>query len=164
MSAAEAHAAPPIRQAVIVRADPDHAFRLFTEGMGTWWPVDQYSRAVSEFAAEGATVARLDFQAGPGGSIREVLSDGRVLPWGEVTQWDPPVRVVIAWRPHSLPEPPTELDVTFTAGDGGTLVELEHRGWERLSDGFRADLYPIYVRGWPTTLERFSAAAGRLDV
>jgi uncharacterized protein YndB with AHSA1/START domain len=151
----------PISRTVTVRSSPERAFRLFTEQMGTWWPVDQYSRAVSEFARDGVTVDRLEVQARMGGSILEHLSDGRVLPWGEVAAWEPPHRVLMAWRPHSLPEPSTELEVTFTAKGDGTLVELEHRGWERLSGEFRASLYDVYVRGWKTTLASFVAAVDR---
>src|SRR5207248_7845225 len=150
----------PIRGAVTVPLDPGRAFRLFTEGMGTWWPVEDYSRAVSELATEGVRVDRLEFQARPGGSILEHVSDGRVLPWGEVTAWEPPARVVVAWRPHPLPEPPTELEVRFAPAEEGTVVEVEHSGWERLSDGFREEMYPIYVRGWPGTLDRYAEAAG----
>jgi uncharacterized protein YndB with AHSA1/START domain len=151
----------PIRQTVTVRSDPERAFAIFTEQMGTWWPLDAYSRAVSEFEDEDVQVARLEFQPHHGGSILEHLSDGRILPWAEVIAWDPPHRVLMAWRPHSMPEPPTEVEVTFTAREDGTLVELEHRGWERLSEDFRAGLYEIYARGWITTLGRFVAAADR---
>ena len=103
-------------------------------------------------------VARLKHERG---------QDFVVLGSGELVQslmrdlvaWHPPQRVVMAWRPHSMPEPPTDVEVTFTARAGGTLVELEHRGWERLSDGFRAELYEVYARGWVTTLGCFAAAA-----
>lgn len=151
----------PIHQTVTVRSAPERAFDLFTEQMGTWWPVQAYSRAVSEFVDENMQVARLEFQAGLGGSILEHMSDGRILPWAEVVAWHPPHRVLMAWRPHSEPEPPTEVEVKFTARGGGTLVELEHRGWERLSEDFRAGLYDIYARGWITTLGCFAAAADR---
>ena len=151
----------PIRQSVSVRCDPERSFALFTREMGTWWPVGSYSRAVSEFANEGVVVAELAFQPRLGGAILEYLSDGRIVPWGEVIAWDPPRRVVMAWRPHSMPEPPTEVDVTFTARDGSTLVELEHRGWEQVSENFRAAMYPIYARGWVTTMGCFASAADR---
>jgi hypothetical protein len=58
-----------------------------------------------------------------------------------------------------MPEPPTEVEATFTAQGNGTVVEVEHRGWEGLSEGFRGQLYEVYVRGWITTLERFAAFA-----
>jgi uncharacterized protein YndB with AHSA1/START domain len=150
----------PIRETVSVPTDPQHAFDLFTLGMGTWWPVESYSRAVSEFEDEDVEVAELEFQPRMGGSILERWTDGRTLPWAEVIAWQPPQRVLLSWRPHSSPEPPTELEVTFSAGEGGgTLVVIEHRGWERLSEGFRRGLYELYVRGWPTTLRLFAAVA-----
>lgn len=152
----------PIRQTVTVQCSPERAFELFTELMDRWWPVDDYSRAVSEFKDDGVHVARLEFQARMGGSILEHMSDGRVLPWAEVVDWQPPNRVVMAWRPHSSPEPPTELEVTFSAGAGGTVVDVEHRGWARLSENFRTGLYEIYARGWVTTLALFAAAADRV--
>jgi hypothetical protein len=150
----------PIRQSVSVPIDAERAFDLFTEGMGTWWPVESYSRAVSEFQHDDVAVARLEFQARMSGSILEHLSDGRTLPWAEVIAWDPPRRVLMAWRPHSMPEPHTEVDVTFSPRAAGTLVELEHRGWERLSEAVGAALYAIYARGWVTTLADYAAAAG----
>jgi uncharacterized protein YndB with AHSA1/START domain len=151
----------PMRRTVTVRCTVERAFRLFTEDMGTWWPLESYSRAVSEFEGQGVKAERLEFQARSGGSLLEHMSDGRTLPWAEVIAWDPPRRVVLAWRPHSMPEPPTEVEVTFTEAGRGTLGEVVHRGWERLSDDFRAGLYDIYARGWNSTLERFAAAADR---
>src|SRR2546427_3756171 len=71
----------PIRQTVTVRSDPERAFNLFTELMGTWWPVEAYSRAVSEFEGDEIQVLRLEFQAFMGGRILEHTSDGRILPW-----------------------------------------------------------------------------------
>jgi uncharacterized protein YndB with AHSA1/START domain len=107
MAHVEEEEVEPIRQTITVRIDPERAFDLFTVHMGSWWPVDEYSRVVNEFAGEAIKVARLEFQARMGGSILEHTSDGRILPWGEVIDWDPPHRVVMAWRPHSMPEPPT---------------------------------------------------------
>jgi uncharacterized protein YndB with AHSA1/START domain len=149
----------PIRQQVTVTIEPELAFDLFTAQMGTWWPVESYSRAVSEFEREDVEVAELVFQARMGGSILERMSDGRVMPWAEVIAWQPPHRVLLSWRPHSAPEPPTEVEVTFAARAGGALVLVEHGGWERLSESFREGLYEIYARGWITTLGCFAAAA-----
>jgi uncharacterized protein YndB with AHSA1/START domain len=153
--------AEPIRHTLTVPGSPDRVFKLFTEDMGAWWPLESYSRAVSEFAHENVRALRLTFDPRLGGSILEHLSDGRMLPWAEVTDWDPPHRVVLAWRPHSAPEPPTELEVRFSEQGTDTVVQLEHRGWERLSDDFRAGLYDVYVRGWVTTLERYAEVANR---
>jgi uncharacterized protein YndB with AHSA1/START domain len=151
----------PIRATVTVRSDPDRAFKLFTAQMGKWWPLEAYSRAVSEFEHEGVEVSELVFEARLGGSILERMTDARVLPWAKVVAWKPPQLVVLSWRPHSMPEPPTEIAVTFSAREDGTSVEIEHRGWEQLSEEFRAAMYEIYERGWPFTLGCFVAATNR---
>jgi hypothetical protein len=68
---------------------------------------------------------------------------------------------VLSWRPHSLPEPPTELEVRFRPEPNGTRVDLEHRAWDLLSDDFREFMYDTYLRGWISTLDLFVAAADR---
>ena len=150
----------PIHRSVSVACAPEDAFQLFTEDMGTWWPVESHSRAATEFESEDVKVERLEFQGRVGGSVFEHMSDGRTLPWADVIAWDPPHRFVLAWKPHSRPQPPTEVQVTFTPQNGGTLVELEHRGWERLSEDF-SEIYESYAGGWIDTLGRFAAEANR---
>lgn len=146
----------PIRRSVTVRAPVDRAFRLFTEDMGSWWPVQTHSRAADEH--EGVEVERIEFQAREGGRVLEHLSTGDVLPWAEILAWDPPNRLVLAWKPNSTPRPPTELEIRFTSVDGGTLVELEHRGWERLGE-IAAEAREGYSSGWIPVLARFEQAA-----
>ena len=150
----------PIQRSVTVPLDPERAFELFTARMDTWWPVETHSRAETEFEDEDLHVDRVEFQPHAGGQVLEHLSDGRVLPWAEVLVWEPPHRFVMAWKPHSRPQPATDVEVRFTARDGATLVELEHRGWERLT-GTLAEIYESYAGGWIGTLSRFAAAAER---
>lgn len=148
----------PIRRSVTVGLDPERAFRLFTEEMGSWWPVEMHSRAVDEFPGEDLKVERIEFQTHVGGLVLEYMSNGQALPWGKVLAWEPPGRFVLAWHPSSSERPPTEVEVRFTAGADGTLVQLEHRGWERLGPEV-AEVYGSYGAGWVPTLERFRAAA-----
>lgn len=126
--------------------------------MGAWWPVEQFSRAASDFEGEDVKVERIEFQARVGGQVLEHMSNGQTLPWGEVLLWEPPSRFVLAWKPSFSDRPPTDVEVRFTQQGDGTLVELEHRGWERLGPEF-AELHGSYETGWNTTLERFRAAA-----
>lgn len=148
----------PIRRSVTVRCDPDRAFRVFTDEIGRWWPAETHSRAAMEFEGEGIKVERIEFQGRVGGQVLEHMSNGRAIPWAEVVAWDPPRRFVLAWRPHSRPQPPTDVEVTFTAQGHETLVTLEHRGWERLTEDFR-EVYADYARGWIRTLRQFATAA-----
>lgn len=151
--------AEPIRLTAAVPLGPGRAFDLFTAGIGTWWPLDAYSRTVNELGGTGVTATSLELQPGPGGELLEHLSDGRVLPWGEVIEWDRPRHVAMAWHPHSLPEPPTVLEVTFAADEAGTTLRLVHGGWDRLSEPFRQAMYPLYAEGWPGTMARYASAA-----
>ncbi len=149
----------PIRRSVTVRVPPDRAFRVFTEEMTAWWPHATHSRAAMEFDDDPSlTVRSIEVQGRVGGMVLEHMSDGRALPWADVVGWEPPSRFVMAWRPNTRPEPPTEVEVTFTAIEGGTRVDLEHRGWERLTE-LRQELYESYGGGWVATLGCFEAFA-----
>jgi uncharacterized protein YndB with AHSA1/START domain len=67
-----------------------------------------------------------------GGRIFERVRDGREFEWGSVVAFEPPRRLVCEWLVADLT---TELEVRFLEQrDGGTLVELEHRGWDRFGD------------------------------
>jgi len=144
----------PIRRSVTVRCEQARAFRVFTEGIGSWWPVETLSRAGSEFEEEGVKVERVEFQAFAGGQVLEHMSNGQALPWAEVIVWDPPRSFTLAWKPHGRPTPPTEVEVRFTAQGARTLVELEHRAWERLGEGSE-QIRVGYAEGWGLPLERF---------
>jgi uncharacterized protein YndB with AHSA1/START domain len=147
----------PIRRSITVALGPAEAFRLFTEGMGTWWPFERFSRS----GDDGGTFSSLVFETRAGGRIFELDDTGREGSWGTVLDWDPPHRVVLSWKPNDEPRPPTEVEVVFTAReDGSTVVELEHRNWELLGD-VAAESRDSYERGWPHVFdERFGGAAG----
>jgi uncharacterized protein YndB with AHSA1/START domain len=148
----------PLRASITVRRSPDDAFRLFTRDMGTWWPVDLHSLAADEHEGR-VRVESLTFEEGRGGRIVERMSDGTEGTWGTVLIWEPPSRVVLAWKPNTNERPPTELEVRFTPDGAGTLVELEHRGWERLGE-VAEEARTSYGQGWTRVLSRFATAAG----
>jgi uncharacterized protein YndB with AHSA1/START domain len=140
----------PVRQSVRVRRPIEAAFELFTRDIGTWWPVETHH-------ARGDVVGVV-FEPRAGGRIYERCRDGAVADWGEVLAWEPPRRVVFTWLPGRSRGAPTEVEVRFTAeGSATTLVELEHRGWERLG-GLAAETRTSYLNGWPGVLRRFAAA------
>ena len=70
---------------------------------------------------------------------------------------EPPGRIVFTWKsPDWRGE--TEVEVVFVEDRDGTLVTVEHRGFERL--GAVAD--PEASRfggGWPLVMERFAEFA-----
>lgn len=140
----------PVRKSVLVEARVEHAFRVFTERMGEWWPVKTHS--VHEELADGAGLEpRL------GGTVYELWRDGREN-WGEITVWEPPHRLVFTWHPGLRPEETTEVEVHFTADGDSTLVELEHRGWEARGDR-AAEVRAAYDGGWIGVLEQYARVA-----
>jgi uncharacterized protein YndB with AHSA1/START domain len=150
--------AAPVVAAVTVPLPPEHAFALFTGGMGRWWPLATHSIAADSY--EGSvTATAVRMEAGVGGRIVESTSDGGEYEWGEVLEWNPPRRVAFSWNPTLEDRPQTHVAVTFSPADGGTRVELVHTGWERLGErGER--MRRGYDEGWPVVLGRFTAAAG----
>jgi uncharacterized protein YndB with AHSA1/START domain len=147
----------PVRCDVTVPADVGEAFRLFTDEMAAWWPLETHSMASDR--DDGTAVRDLVFEGREGGRLYEVADDGTEGTWGRVVTWEPPRRLVLAWKPNLRAEPETEVEITFTPVDGGTRVDLEHRGWERL--GPRGPVAAEgYRRGWPYILgERLAAVA-----
>jgi uncharacterized protein YndB with AHSA1/START domain len=148
----------PIRRSVKVQCPVERAFRVFTERMGTWWPLETHSIAVDQELGQKAETLKVD--KGEGGRIEEVLEDGSTRDWGGVLAWEPPHRVLYAWKPNDRPTPPTEVEVRFNTETDGTLVELEHRGWDRLGDA-SDEIRPLYASqgGWTMVLKRYKDAA-----
>jgi uncharacterized protein YndB with AHSA1/START domain len=147
----------PVLRSVTVKCAVDESFRIFTEEIGSWWPLDTHARAVAQRSEEGVKAETVVIEGRVGGRIYEVMSDGTEASWGEVLIWEPARRLVLSWNP-SPRRTATEVEVTFTAQEDGTRVELEHRGWERLGDEAR-QVREEYAQGWPVVLGRFVPAA-----
>jgi uncharacterized protein YndB with AHSA1/START domain len=145
-----------IRRTITVKLPPDDAFRLFTDGLDTWWPLDRLSIAID---VEGRKTERVVFEGVEGGRIYEVMSDGTEADWGKVRAWEPGRRLVMAWKPNTTNNPSTEVEVTFVADEGGgTRVDLEHRMWELLGPDLGREARAQYASGWPLVFERFGRA------
>jgi uncharacterized protein YndB with AHSA1/START domain len=157
--AAEAVVAP-IREAVTVNGSPERAFRLFTDGLGSWWP--------PEYSWSAAKLEQMQIEPRPGGRCFERGPHGFHCDWGRVKVCEPPARLVFAWQinadrtPQPDPEQASEVEVRFTSvAEGRTRVELEHRGFERHRAGAAAYRDGMASRrGWPLLLARFEKAVG----
>ena len=149
----------PIRRSVLVSCSAEKAFEVFTAGMGTWWPVQEFSRAADQDERQVKTRAR---RGGAVGRRTDLRNDVRRFrgQLGHDLAWEAPHRLVMAWKPNRTPLPPTEVEVQFIEQDDGqTRVDLEHRGWERLGD-LATQGRGEYAGGWNMVFEeRFAAAA-----
>jgi uncharacterized protein YndB with AHSA1/START domain len=145
----------PIRRSIVVRCTPQRAFEVFTQEMSSWWPLDSHSIA----ANTQGRAQRVVVEPHEGGRVYEVRADGTEASWGEVRTWDPPARLILAWKPNERPQPPTELEISFTEQADGTTVALEHRGWELLGP-LAEEARESYDTDWPLVFdERYGSAA-----
>jgi uncharacterized protein YndB with AHSA1/START domain len=146
-----------VRRSITVNAAPERAFEVFTAGLSTWWPLESHHIGKAD-AAEAVIEPRA------GGRWFERGVDGSECDWGFVTAWEPPHRLLLAW--HLTPEyefdpdpaHATEVEIRFTPTDGGTLVELEHRGFEKYGDAEKIREIVSQKGGWGDLLELYSKA------
>jgi len=125
-----------VRTSITVKAPIERAFRLFTEGIGTWWPP-------SHHIVEG-DLAEMVFEPRVGGHIIDRTTDGRECRWARVLAYEPPNRVVFSWdispswQIETDHDKTSEVEVRFAAeGPEETFVELEHRNLERHGEGWQ---------------------------
>jgi uncharacterized protein YndB with AHSA1/START domain len=154
----EGDAANSLRKVVSVKAPPEVAWRVFTEKMGTWWPLATHKIGKVK-AVDAAIEPRV------GGRSYERGDDGSTCDWGRVLSWEPPSRLVLSWEisadwQHD-PDLKTEVEVRFIPeGKDGTRVELEHRRLD-LYGARRDQMRGIFDSegGWSGLLASFARAA-----
>ena len=149
-----------VRQAIVVEAPAERAFRVFTEQMDKIKP--------REHNMLGVDIAETVLEPRAGGRIYDRGTDGSECEWASVIAFEPPDRLVFSWnvspRWQVEPDPArrSEVEVRFIAeGPDRTRVELEHRhldrhgdGWEGLRDGVAApDGWPLYLRRYSDLLD-----------
>jgi uncharacterized protein YndB with AHSA1/START domain len=139
-----------IRKSIVVQRPVDDAFRVFTEGIGDWWPFGGHSI----FDDQGETVV---FEPRVGGRVYERSTSGEEGVWGTLTAWEPPHRLAMTWHPGREAETAQDLEVRFSPEGDGTRVDLVHAGWERLGDRM-AEISGHYDEGWDFVLGRYAAS------
>jgi len=146
----------PVRKSIRVNASQGRAFDVFTAGLGRWWP-----RKVTVGKSPLKTAV---IEPRLGGRWYELREDGSQTDVGKVLVWEPPQRFIVSWDFNSRWEPDTtmssEVEVRFIAeGADATLVELEHRKFERLGAEGGASLRKDVDGGWPGILDHFKREA-----
>lgn len=145
-----------VSRSVTVAAPPSVAFRVFTAEMTRWWPL-----ATHHIGA--AAVDRVVIEPKVGGRWYEQGVDGSTCDWGHVVAWEPPGRLLLTWEISADWKADaailTEVEVRFTAVDGGTRVDLEHRKLDAYGAA-AAEMTAVFDSegGWAGMLGHFSAA------
>jgi uncharacterized protein YndB with AHSA1/START domain len=146
-----------VHASIVVDAPIERAFKVFTEEMGSWWPKEHH---IIE-----AELAEMRLEPRAGGRLYDVGVDGSECDWSGVLVYEPPTRIVFAWKitvdfkPEPDPARASEIEVRFEPeGEGRTRVELEHRELQRHGEGWE-NLAEMFQRpdAWPGTLDAFAA-------
>jgi uncharacterized protein YndB with AHSA1/START domain len=138
----------PLRLRFTVDCPPARAFALWAERTALWWPPGHSVSGAPELVA---------FEPRPGGRVFEREPGGVEHEWGQVLDWEPPGRLRYTWHLCVDRADATEVEIRFEPSDDGTLVTVEHSGWERL--GARAaERRERNERGWAGLLPHYVAA------
>ena len=147
-----------VRKVLHVQPPQVIAWRVFTEQMGTWWPLAYYK--IGKANAVDAVI-----EPHMGGRWYELGDDGSTCQWGSVLAWEPLSRLVLSWDISADwqydPTLRTELELRFNAdGSNRTRVELEHRHLDRFG-ARRDEMRRIFDSegDWGRFLEAFARAA-----
>ncbi len=141
-----------VRKTVTVDCAVEEAFRVFTAGAQSWWPVATHS-------ITGRDVTDIVFEEREGGEVYELSSTGEKGHWATVVTWDPPNRLMLTWNILERPGDATELEVRFLPEGDGTRVELEHRGWDAIVES-AAEKRASYDTGWDQVLDVYERRLG----
>lgn len=143
----------PLTLSFDVDCSVEHAFSVWTTGIGAWWPRDH--------SVTGRGDLDVVLEGGVGGRIFERTPEGDEHDWGEVTVWEPPTQLGYLWHLARDRRDATEVEIRFLAGQpAGTRIEIEHRGWERLGSDAHAwrDRNRI---GWQSLMPHYLAALAK---
>lgn len=153
----ETLAIEPVRKLIEVELPPLEAFQLFTSDMAAWWPATHHINS--------SPFIEIVIEPRAGGGWFEVGQDGTTCQWGSVLEWDPPRKVVFAWGLQGdwkfSPDlsKSSEVEVKFVAmGDSATLIEFEHRHFERHDAGAAAIAAGVR-EGWGQVLGGYKTLA-----
>jgi len=140
----------PLRISFQVECPSEHAFDVRTRRISTWWP--------SSHSVTGERGLHIVLEPRVGGRIFERTATGREHDWGEVTLWEPPHRLGYMWHLRQDRTDWTDVEITFRPLDASTtLVEIEHRGWERLG-AHGPDARNANQAGWSGLVPHFVEA------
>jgi uncharacterized protein YndB with AHSA1/START domain len=140
----------PIRISSVVTRTAADAFRLFTDGIGEWWPLQE------GFSFGGARAKEVHLEAFTGGRFYERYTDGEEFIVGRVLACEPPHRIVFTFQ--GVWSAATEIEIRFVPQGAMTRVDFEQRGWQRLAPD-EQDQRTAFKNGWPTLVARYTAAA-----
>ncbi len=143
----------PVVFNAVVEMKAEDAFRLFTDGIASWWPLETHS-------VGGANAKSCVFEAKEDGAIYEIDANGERHVWGRVVICEPGEHLVFTWHPGRAEESAQEVEMYFDEDGSVTHIELIHSEWEKLGESAQ-ELRDSYETGWAKVVgECFAGVAG----
>jgi len=142
-----------VSKTLLVNCSREHAFRVFTQRMGSWWPPTHH-------------VGLLPFndiliEPRAGGRWYEINANGEEGAWGQVVAWDPPRELVLSWHLDTKFEYVADIERAsrleirfFENGADQTRIEFAHRHIERHGEGYQG-LRDQLDNGWVGVFAEF---------
>jgi uncharacterized protein YndB with AHSA1/START domain len=149
----EAH----VSKSLLVDCPQEHAFRVFTQHMGSWWPATHHIGALP--------FTDIVIEPRAGGRWYELNANGVEGAWGHVLAWDPPRELVLSWHLNTKFEFVADLDqasrleIRFLKhGVNQTRIEFAHWHIERHGEGYQG-LRDQLDNGWVGVLAELAKLA-----
>jgi hypothetical protein len=150
-----------IRHEILVDMTPQVAWDRFTGRITEWWRKEHHIGS--------APIQEIVIEPFVGGRWFTRHTDGSETSTGVVRVWEPPTKLMLTWQLTAAweydPDFVTTLALQFTdAGDGRTLVELEHAGFEAYgpdADEMRGTFEA--PDAWPGTLAAYAGLDADVD-
>lgn len=139
---------PSIEKHLNLECSVEHAFRVFTKNISTWWPLESHS--CFETKSD-----RVVIEEQVGGQIIEYSKEGHSAVWGNILSWQPPFRFSMTWHPSSPVDEATIVAVEFfKISDSSCRLKLVHSEWHQRKD---PNIRGNYENGWDMVLSLFSS-------
>ena len=143
----------PVRKSIVVKAQLDIAFDVFTNGLTHWWPPNT--------GLGKKPIQKVLLEPRLGGRWLERSEDGTETVVATISVWEPPHRFVMLWHMTGQFKADqtikSEVEVRFVAdGPDATRVDLVHDKFENLGAEDGAIVRDAVNGGWPGMLERYA--------
>ena len=102
-----------------VAAPASHAFDMWANRTSLWWPPGHTMSGTDDF--------EIVFEGRPGGRVYERSADGTEHEWGQVLDWEPPLRIRYMWHLFFDCAEATTVEVRFFP-DGSAFAVSERAG------------------------------------
>ncbi len=131
----------PLEYRTELSCPPPQAFEAYVD-LGSWWdPL---------YTADAQTFSGVRVERRLGGTIVAEHADGSEHEWGTITLWQPGMLVAHSFVLAHDSGVPSQVMVRFAPSGTGSVLHLQHGGWneDNLVDRARFTDWPVLLAGF----------------